>query len=381
MFVEAADDRHTDRNVRRTTRRTTAAAARQCDALFVRLADPRNLRGEMRVHAGKFFHMSSALPVFTDEQRDLVHRLLALRVAEMMGRKLEEADWTDVYSAALGIRSTGWSNLDIDIVHNHLGVEQKALKYKSTGIEEACGTTLMHPSLTRSIRIDSTESDPEKAKSAVFAQYAKLVADRTAFVQRQNTSGLEVEMRNGWLLWQESLRQFLYFEEQMLVPKPEDYFAEWRVSGKPDGRRKPSKNLWIFERDTGRKRYSVTTEAGAKIQPYFDVPSPNDENLYIFTVIGEQIDFGHVRVWVARRTSDELQRLLGSLEPTTIEAAILKSATQIAAQEPIAVLAQEDSVLPLVLTESTYGSLVKALPGVNDDHRFQLLLEHLRSFA
>lgn len=323
--------------------------------------------------------MSTALPVFTDEQREVAHRLLALRVAHMMGRKLEEADWTDVYAAALGIPPSTWSNLEIDIMHGHLGVEQKALRYKSIAIEEACGTTLMHPSLTRSIRIDSSEPNPEEAKKVVFAQYADLVASRRAAVERQNQTGRAVDMRNGWLLWQDSLRQFLYFEEPMHVPNPDDYFAEWRVSGTDDGRRKPSKNLWIFEKTTSRKRYSVTTVAGAKIQPYFDVPPPNDPNLYIFTVIGEHISLGKVRVWITQRTAVELERLLGSLEPDVIETAIVRSANEIAHQTPGEDPDEVNSVRPLILSEETYETLVQALPGVNDDHRFQLLLDHLRA--
>lgn len=322
--------------------------------------------------------MSAALPVFTDEQREVVHRLLALRVAHMMGRKLEEADWTDVYAAALGIPPSTWSNLEIDIMHEHLGVEQKALRVKSVAIEETCGTTLMHPSLTRSIRIDSSEPDPDAAMKAVFAQYADLVAARRTAVEKQNKSGREVEMRNGWLLWQDSLRQFLYFEEPMHVPNPEDYFAMWRESGTEDGRRKRSKNLWIFEKATSRKRYSVTTDAGAKIQPYFDVPPLGDPNLYIFTVIGEHISLGKVRVWVTRRTSVELERLLGSLEPTVIETAIVRSAAELSSRSSGAEDAEAEGVYPLILKEETYETLVTALPGVNDDHRFQLLLDHLR---
>jgi hypothetical protein len=88
-------------------------------------------------------------------------------------------------------------------------------------------------------------------------------------------------MRTGWLLWQESLRQFLYFEERMRIPDPDDYKAQWVDSG--GGARKGSRNLWIYDKRTERKMFSVTTTAGAKIQPYFDVPPPDDPNLYLFT--------------------------------------------------------------------------------------------------
>jgi hypothetical protein len=36
------------------------------------------------------------LAAFTLAQRDCAHRLLAAKVARMMGRKLEEADWSEV---------------------------------------------------------------------------------------------------------------------------------------------------------------------------------------------------------------------------------------------------------------------------------------------
>ena len=89
-----------------------------------------------------------------------------------------------------------------------------------------------------------------------------------------------------------NLRQFLYFEEPIRAPNADDYTAEWVESG--GGSRKGSRNLWIYEKATGKKRFSVTTSAGAKIQPYFDVPPPNNPNLYIFTVIGEVIMDGFV---------------------------------------------------------------------------------------
>ena len=49
----------------------------------------------------------------------------------------------------------------------------------------------------------------------------------------------------------------------------------------------------MYEKITKQKRYSVTTSAGIKIQPYFDVPPPNDQNLYYFRVQSEPIDTDH----------------------------------------------------------------------------------------
>ena len=43
----------------------------------------------------------------------------------MMGRKFEEGDWADVYCTAKNIPNRGWSNLNIDVIYNGLGVEHK----------------------------------------------------------------------------------------------------------------------------------------------------------------------------------------------------------------------------------------------------------------
>ena len=37
--------------------------------------------------------------------------LLAAKVANMMGRKFEEGDWSEVYCKAKDIPDSGWSNL------------------------------------------------------------------------------------------------------------------------------------------------------------------------------------------------------------------------------------------------------------------------------
>lgn len=57
------------------------------------------------------------LPVFNEDERRELHRLLGSKVAFMMGRKFEEGDWTEVYCKAKGIPYTGWSNLKLDVVH------------------------------------------------------------------------------------------------------------------------------------------------------------------------------------------------------------------------------------------------------------------------
>jgi hypothetical protein len=140
----------------------------------------------------------------------------------MMGRKFEEGDWSYVYCAAKGLPESGWSNLRIDVMHESLGVEHKMLCVRSKKrMKEHCGTTLMHPSLTRSIRIPSTVGDPTETARDVLNQYVELIRRRRQRVA-ENAPGSTPDMRIGWLLWQVSLKEFLYFEKEMLEPNPDD---------------------------------------------------------------------------------------------------------------------------------------------------------------
>ena len=50
----------------------------------------------------------ATLPVFNPEQKEHVRALLVNLTAKMQGRKLEEADWTDLYCEVLGISNPGW---------------------------------------------------------------------------------------------------------------------------------------------------------------------------------------------------------------------------------------------------------------------------------
>lgn len=179
------------------------------------------------------------------------------------------------------------------------------------------------------------------------------------------------------MLWQTSLTEFLYFEEEALNPNPAGYFAEWKESG-GSGARKPSKNLWIYEKETGRKRYSVTTAAGAKIQPYFDVPPPNDPNLYMFRVQGEEIASGTIRIWVGASTARELERLVGSLTPERLMEVIASVAGEVEEGRSNTSVAWEQAI-PILLTSESYHVLVASFPGAkSDEHLAQLLVGSLR---
>lgn len=314
------------------------------------------------------------LPAFSKEQQQVAFHLLAARVAYMMGRKFEEDDWAHVYCNAKGIPHREWSNLNIDVMHEGLGVEHKMVAYRSKPlIAESCGTTIMHPSATRAIRIPNV-ADANEAMREILTQYADLIADRTRKV-REDFPKRDPDMRTGWLLWQVTLKEFLYFEERMTAPDWRNYTAEWkeRESGTS---RKGSRNLWIYEKKTSRKRFSVTTEAGAKIQPYFDIPLRTDPNLYIFTVQGQEIKSGFVRVWLTTSTAEALESLIGSLDCATISRAILQATRS--EQHGSATLFDED-VREVTVTSSAYGHLRDAFNGVSDEHRFRLLIKQLKS--
>ncbi len=329
----------------------------------------------------------------------------------MMGRKLEEGDWAEVYCAAKNIPITGWSNTDIDVMHGHLGVEQKAMcRRSSQPIKDSCGTMIMHPAGTRAIRIPN-EQDPTVAARDILRQYGELIARRRALVDVVNrfhnnvlnrgqaivelqeripgmsrasaenripaysmnlTNGLlNPDLRVGWLLWQDSLREFLYFEEAMISPDPQAYYARWNTRPS-SGSRIGSRNLWVYSVANDEKHFSITTEAGAKIQPYFKVPGPTDPNLYHFVVQGEEVDGGLIRVWLTPTTAGLLKSALGNLDPLNIARAIetirieeQKHAEAGQTFEPLAV--------EVLVPAGAYAHLKTTFDGISDEHNFKRL--------
>lgn len=295
----------------------------------------------------------------------------------MMGRKLEEGDWSSVYCAAKDIPHIGWSNLNIDVSHRGLGVEHKLLRcsgLKGRPIKSVCGTTMMHPAATRSIRIDNTNLSADKVMRDVFRQYAELIEVQRSRVQ-EGGGKRSSDMRIGWLLWEDSLTEFLYFEHRLEPPKPEDYYAEWNETP-PRGSRKGSKNLWVFDRATNQKRYSVTSSAGTKIQPYFDVPSTTDPNLYYFRVQSEPIDAETIQIWVSASTARAIRRVLGSLDKRKVSEAIVEAANRMAGvKRPTE--GEVDLAQPIRVTRKAFEIFQTAWDGVSDEHRAQLFLESL----
>jgi hypothetical protein len=182
-------------------------------------------------------------------------------------------------------------------------------------------------------------------------------------------------MRTGWLLWERSLTEFLYFEERMAWPSPADFWAEWNEI-KASGARKPSKNLWIYDKKTNKKRYSITTSAGIKIQPYFDVPAPNDANLAYFRVQGEEINGSKVLIWLTVQTANSLKKLLGKLDTPTLSDAILRAAKCVG-ETSAPEYSISEQALAIEITKAAYEILTKKWTGVSDEHRAQLLLSTL----
>lgn len=309
------------------------------------------------------------LQAFTTPEYDAARRLLAAKVSTMLGRKMEEGDWDFVYCNAKRIPATAWSNLHIDVNHNGLGVEHKMLRILRSGsILQECGTTKMHPAGTRSIRIPNI-SDPTEAAKNILAQYRENIEARAKIVRE--AAGVETaDMRTGWLLWKDGLDEFLYFEVQMTKPNGEDYYADWNITP-ARGARKESRSLWVYERESGKKRFSITTEAGAKIQPYFDVPPPSDPNLYHFRVQGVMLASGLVEVWLSKSTAKYLELLYGPLTDGALSDAILAFDPQAKVATATAFVTGEDIAVPVHISAPAYRKLTEIFGSTSDEELLQ----------
>jgi hypothetical protein len=315
------------------------------------------------------------LPVFTDEEYTRAKRFLAARVAYMMGRKLEEGDWSHVYCKARGIEIPDWSNFEVDVEIPGLALELKMMCVsESMDIKDICGTRLMHPALTRKISLPANLKE-EKAMRSVIADYQRVLDDRLQRVAAIS-GDKPVELRSGWLIYESSLTEFLYFEESTLNLDPEKNWAVWKDKTKnTKSRRRGNKNLWIHSLATKEKVWSVTGgTAGTKIQPYFTIPPADDPNLYYFRVQGEPVTDETIRVWVTESTAKSLKTILGNLETAHLSEAILRAA---ATAPTLSSTETHELVHDLIISQDAYDALKEKFAGVSDEHCFQLLCKQL----
>ena len=323
----------------------------------------------------------STLPAFTVDDVKRVKLLLADQVARMMGRKLEEGDWSEVYCRAKNIPDSGWSNINIDVNYNGLGIEFKMLRIlrlQGKSIKSVCGTSQMHPAATRSIRIDDVDRPPDTVMVDVLTQYAELIDKHTDQVRKKSGNN-SADMRFGWLLWETELREFLYFEEVMAKPDPASYYATWNETP-ARGARKPGKSLWIFSRATGMKQYSVTTSAGIKIQPYFNVPPPDDPNLVYLRVQSEPLDEETISLWVTAETAERLKLCLGSTDKDVVSNAVF-NAVKSGARNVTVGIEKDGFAVPIRISRGAFDALINYYDAVSDEHRIQKLIATLDSDA
>ena len=222
------------------------------------------------------------LQAFTQDEAVLVRQGLEELRARLRhvpgGGKLEEDYWANVYRTAKKIQGEDkWSNMPFqDFIHKGIGVEWKLLRRNNPIADQ--GKTIMHPAATRTIKYDPSQT-AEQCKNVVLNQWAAKISNFRERVRATSKDGRMADIRWGILLWSPNLDEFLYFEEELVEPKPSEFRADWE-DGNHRGNR--TRNLYIYDRTTDAKRYSVTLpEKGAKIQPYFTIPSP-EEGAHIF---------------------------------------------------------------------------------------------------
>ena len=243
--------------------------------------------------------MPRYLRPFTPTQLETARIEVNHLARHLQGRKLEEGDWTEAYCRVKGVAYGGWSNLPFrDFLYGGVGVEFKLLMRDHP--KGDIGRSLMHPAATRTI--DFSERDPaEKAMREVLNQWAQQIEVFEGRIARTSREG-SVDARWGVLLWAPNHLQFLYFEERLDKPNPRDYYAEWSEG---THRGKKSRNLHIFERATRRKRFSSTVPRnGAKLQPYFDVPT-EAQGAVVFNVEPPTV----VPFFVEKKDVEEIRKL------------------------------------------------------------------------
>jgi hypothetical protein len=174
----------------------------------------------------------------------------------------------------------------------------------------------MHPAATRTIDFSANEP-AEDAMAKVFQQWGAVISEFEDRVRATSKTG-DTDIRWGVLLWAPDHSEFLYFEERLEKPRVEDYQARWH-----DGnhRGKATRNLHIFEKSTGKKRFSCTLPRnGAKLQPYFDVPDVAN-GAHIFRP--ERADV--LPLFVRREDADAIEKLFPDTSSEDVISQLLES--------------------------------------------------------
>lgn len=235
-------------------------------------------------------------------------------VRSLQGRKLEEGDWTGLYCRVKGVPDMGWSNLPFrDYLHDGVGVEFKLLGKANPS--KCIGKSLMHPAATRTIDFDEREPAAD-AMAKVFSQWGSAISEFENRVRATSKTG-KADIRWGILLWAPDHSEFLYFEERLQKPRVEDYEARWH-----DGnhRGKPTRNLHIFDKATGKKAFSCTLPRnGAKLQPYFNVPDVAN-GAHVFRTESEDV----LPLFARREDADAIEKLFPEMSSEDAISMLLK---------------------------------------------------------
>lgn len=256
---------------------------------------------------------------FTENEETSVQHMLETLVRSLRivpgGGKMEEGYWSYIYHTVRNAPVQGWSNLTMrDFCYNGLGVEMKLLQRRLSPIADQ-GRRIMHPAATRALLFDP-KLDAEICKSQILEQFGVAIAEFRDRVS-QTCLNCEPDIRWGVLLWSRNLDEFLYFEETIKEPNPDDFYARF-VDGRHRG--DPTRNLHIFEKKTNVKRYSVTMpDKGSKLQPYFDVPMVG-QGAYAFKVPND----GRKPLWLKEETIRYLEKTMTD-QDQDIDASILSA--------------------------------------------------------
>lgn len=240
---------------------------------------------------------------FSQAETQQAQTLLEQLVLAKQGAKIEEADWSSLYCDVIGAPRQKLSNLPFrDFNHDGVGVEFKFMSRKSP-ISDV-GKSIMHPSATRTISFDENDT-AENAKNMVLSQWAKQIEGFAERVSAGSSDG-SYDLRWGILLWAADHSEFLYFEERIEEPDPSQYEGRWVLSS---SRGQTSRNLHIFEKASGEKKFSCTLPRnGAKLQPYFRVPTLAEGAIH-FKVAPTDL----VPIYVSKPMSERLVQLFPNL--------------------------------------------------------------------